>query len=634
MKQIILGTAGHIDHGKTELIKALTGIDTDRLKEEKERGITIDLGFAFMKSSNRVNIGIIDVPGHERFVKNMLAGAGGIDLVLLVIAADEGVMPQTREHLAICQLLKIKSGLVALTKTDLIDNEWLQLMKEDVASFLKGTLLEGRPIIPVSSLTGEGIPELKIKIEELANEIEAKKTDGPFRLPIDRVFTMKGFGTVITGTVVSGKVNVEDKIEVLPKGIQGKIRGIQIHNQSSLEAIAGQRSAINIQGVDKTDIKRGDVLAHVGQLKSSLLYDATFFLLPDSPHPLKNRQKIRFHLGSGEIMAVIILLDKEELKPGEEAYVQIKLEKPVVALSGDYYVIRSYSPMITVGGGEILNANPKKYKRFDPKTLEKLKRLKEGSFEDIVEFHVFNSGLDGMSLENLYLILPLEKNKIKESIEILINKQIINTEDNKHFIHKDNLLKLKDTLIKELESFHKKFPLRPGISKEELRNKMSLINDKTYSFLINLLMSQNLIVLEKDKIRLSSFSRRLEKDQEELKKKIEKEYLLSGFKPPNPQDLFNKFSIDNKRFLELVSLLLEEGHLIKIKEQIFFHKENLSKAEDLLKDFLKKNKEITAAQFRDLLGISRKHAIPLLEYFDAKKLTLRVGDKRVFRSKL
>lgn len=634
MKQIILGTAGHIDHGKTELIKALTGIDTDRLKEEKERGITIDLGFAFIKSSSRVNIGIIDVPGHERFVKNMLAGAGGIDLVLLVIAADESVMPQTKEHLAICQLLKIKSGLVALTKTDLVDNEWLQLIREDVASFLRGTFLEGRPIIPVSSLTGEGIPELKIKIEELANEIEAKKTDGPFRIPIDRVFTMKGFGTVITGTVVSGKVKAEDKIELLPQGIQGKIRGIQIHNQPSLEAIAGQRSAINIQGIDKKDIRRGDVLAHADQLKSSLLFDATLFLLPDSPRPLKNRQKIRFHLGSGEIMARIILLDKEELKHGEEAYVQIKLEKPVVALPGDCYVIRSYSPMITIGGGEILNIITKKYKRFDPKTLESLKRLKGGSSEDIVAFHISNSGFDGINLENLCLILPLEKNKIKESIEILIKKQIINTEDNKHFIHKDNLLKLKNTLIKELESFHKKFPLRPGISKEELRNKMSLINDKTYSFLINIFISQNLIVLEKDKIRLSSFNRRLEKDQEELKKKIEKEYLSSGFKPPNPQDLFNKFSIDDKRFLELASLLLEEGQLIKIKEKIFFHKENLSGAEDLLKDFLKKNREITAARFRDLLGISRKHAIPLLEYFDTKKLTLRIGDKRVLRSKL
>lgn len=632
MKQIILGTAGHIDHGKTELIKYLTGIDTDRLKEEKERGITIELGFAFMKLESGTNVGIIDVPGHEKFVKNMLAGAGGIDLVLLVIAADEGVMPQTREHLAICELLKIKTGLVVLTKKDLVDEEWVQMVSEDVASFLKGTFLEGKPVIPVSSRTGEGIDTLKKAVEKLAEEVEAKKADGSFLYPIDRVFIMKGFGTVATGTVVSGRVRVDDKIEVLPRGIEGKIRGIQVHNQSSQEAVAGQRAAINLQGIEKSDIRRGEVMGHAGKFKPSYILDASLNLLPDAPHPLKNRQRIRFHLGSCEIMARTVLLDKEELKPGEQSFVQIRLERPTVALTGDNYVIRSYSPMITIGGGEILNILTQKHKRFDQKTLDELKTLKEGSSEDVVESHVLSSGFKGIGLEDLLVILPLDKKSIENAASQLISeKKIISIQDKKSFIHTDIFEKLKEKLKGELESFHKKSPLRPGMSKEELKSRVSMISDRAYSYLVERLKVEKVIVLDKDQIRLSSHKVALGKEQEELKEKIEKEYFSAGFMPPNTEDLLKKFSINEKRFMELASLLSKEERLVKVKDKIFFHKESLLKAEKSLTDFLLKNKEITAAEFRDLLNISRKFAIPLLEYFDAKKVTLRVGDKRVLR---
>jgi selenocysteine-specific elongation factor len=634
VKQIILGTAGHIDHGKTELIKRLTGIDTDRLKEEKERGITIELGFAYLKLDNGVDVGIIDVPGHEKFVKNMLAGAGGIDLVLLVIAADEGVMPQTREHLAICELLRIKSGFVALTKSDLVDKEWLQMVREEIASFLKGTFLEGKPIVPVSAKTGEGIDELKSTIQKLAEEVEAKSADGPFVYPIDRVFIMKGFGTVVTGTVVSGRIRVDEKIEVLPGGIEGKVRGIQVHNKASQEAIAGQRAAINLQGIEKSDIRRGEVIGRPGKLKPSFILDATLSLIKDSPYTLKNRQRIRFHLGSGEIMARIVLLDREEMKPGEEGYVQIRLERPTTALAGNNYVIRSYSPMITIGGGEILHASTHKHKRFDEDTLERLKTLKEGSYGDIVESHIFEAGFQGMSLDELLVHAPSDGRKLKESLQELVKqKKIIELKGIQSFIHQEKFEEIKKILSQELEAFHKKFPLKPGMSKEELRSKVSMISDRTYSFMIETLLSQKLIVVEKDQIRLSSHRVQLGKEQEELKEKIEKEYLAAGFMTPNPEDLYKKFSLNDKRFMELTSLLLKEGRLVRIKEKIFFHSDNLSKIEQALRDFLEKNREITAAQFRDILNISRKYAIPLLEYFDAKRVTLRVGDKRVLRGK-
>jgi selenocysteine-specific elongation factor len=354
MKQIVLGTAGHIDHGKTSLIKALTNIDTDRLKEEKERGITIDLGFAFLNLGPEIQLGIIDVPGHERFVKNMLAGVGGIDLVMLVIAADEGVMPQTREHLAICELLRVREGLVALTKTDMVEPDWLDLVQEDTAEFLDGTFLAGKPIVPVSSKTGAGLSTLVETLHTVCAQLTPRSTTGATRLPIDRVFSMRGFGTVVTGTLFSGTLRLEDRIDIQPRSVTARVRGLQVHNHSVTDAIAGQRTAVNLQGLEKADIQRGDVLVTPGRYPATYMLDVTLTVLKDAPRPLKHRAQVRFHIGTSEIMGRVILLDRTEVKPGEEVFAQLRLEEPAVAAPQDRYVLRSYSPIMTIAGGTIL----------------------------------------------------------------------------------------------------------------------------------------------------------------------------------------------------------------------------------------------------------------------------------------
>jgi selenocysteine-specific elongation factor len=393
---VVVGTAGHIDHGKTSLVKALTGIDTDRLPEEKARGITIDLGFAFLEEPGELTIEIVDVPGHERFVKNMLAGVGGIDVALLVVAADEGVMPQTREHLAICALLKIRTGLVALTKADLVDADWLELVRDDVTGLTRGTFLEGAPILPVSAKTGQGLAELRAAMRSLAGAVPGRGTDALPRLPIDRVFTVRGFGTVVTGTLTSGRLAVDDRVEVFPRGATAKIRGLQIHGRTVTEARAGQRTAINFQGLERAAVERGDVVGLAGTLLPTTLLDATLELLPDAPRPLRSRDRIRLHAGTNEIMARVVLLDRASLEPGERAFARFRLEGPLVALPGDHFVVRSYSPMITIGGGTMLDIDPPRVRRKAPALLAHLTLLERGSPEDVVDEHVRNAGAAGV----------------------------------------------------------------------------------------------------------------------------------------------------------------------------------------------------------------------------------------------
>ncbi len=377
MKQIILGTAGHIDHGKTSLIKAVTGTDTDRLKEEKERGITIELGFAALDLPSGQHLGIVDVPGHEKFVKNMVAGATGIDIVVMVIAADEGVMPQTREHMEICTLLGVQYGMVAVTKIDMVDEEWLELALEDIRDFVRGTFLEDAPMAPVSSLTAEGIPEFIEILDELAAKIPERPPSDLFRLPIDRVFTMKGFGTVITGTLISGRVQVGDTIMIYPSGITSKVRGIQVHNKSADDARAGMRTAINFQGLEKEAISRGEVLSKPSTLEASYMVDVSLHYLASNKKPIKNRTRVRFHTGTSEVLGNLILLDREELAPGEEAIIQLRLDSPVALVKDDRFVIRSYSPIYTIGGGVVLNPIPLKHKRLKPDTVEGTKKIRE-----------------------------------------------------------------------------------------------------------------------------------------------------------------------------------------------------------------------------------------------------------------
>ncbi|MBW1805821.1 MAG: selenocysteine-specific translation elongation factor, partial [Deltaproteobacteria bacterium] len=491
MKQVILGTAGHIDHGKTSLIKALTGIDADRLKEEKERGITIELGFAHLELPSGQLLGIIDVPGHEKFVKNMVAGATGIDLVALVIAADEGVMPQTREHLEICQLLDIKHGLVILTKTDMAEPDWLELVREDVAGFLENTFLENAPIVEVSSVTGEGIDELVKVIDNLVQEAPERDMGHFFRLPIDRAFTMKGFGTVVTGTTISGRINTGDEVTVYPQGVTSRIRGIQVHNREAEQVRAGLRTAINLQGVEKAQIQRGNILAASDSLKTSYMVDVLLDLIPAAPRKLKNRAKARFHTGSSEIIATVVLLDRDELDQGDTCFAQIRLDQPTAVLQGDRFILRSYSPVRAIGGGKILNALPLKRKRFSKRILKELEMLDRGGLQENADLFVRMGRFKGVENSELQFLTNSNKKKLDEVLKKLLSqKRIIQyNKERGIYIHADFLEKATNEITSTLKEYHQEFPLKTGLLKEELRSRTTgAENQRLFNFIINQLI--------------------------------------------------------------------------------------------------------------------------------------------------
>jgi selenocysteine-specific elongation factor len=633
MKQVVMGTAGHIDHGKTQLVKTLTGIDTDRLKEEKERGITIDLGFAHLMYEDGTEVGVIDVPGHERFVRNMLAGVGGIDLVMLVIAADEGVMPQTREHLAICQLLRVKEGLVALTKADLVDEDWLELVSEDTREFLKGTFLEGKPIVPVSAKTGQGIDELKHVLQALVARVAPKQLEGKFRLPVDRVFTIRGFGTVVTGTLFSGTIRVEDRIEIYPKGIEAKIRGLQVHNASVPEAVAGQRTAINLQGIDKVELERGDVLGHPGEFAPTFMLDAVLQHLSDAPRPLRHRARVRLHVGTSEIMGRVILLDRDELAPGEEAYVQLRLEEPAIVLPRDRFVIRSYSPVQTIGGGILLDAQASKHRRGEAGLAAHFRLLAEGSPEEIFSHHLRQATHQGLRLSEFLPRTELSESRLRQVATTLQRAgrlRAVNA-DMAWYLHAEALDSLTRELRRHLETFHRQNPLKPNIASEELRAKVRGLGERVCLMALEELRQQGAVVVERDRVRLATHQVALDDTRERILNELEAEFLAAGYQPPRVEDLFAKLNIGKGHDKALLQVLLDQGRAVRLKENVVFHRANLAKAETLLVQYLRDHREITPIEFKDLLGISRKYAIPMLEYFDSQKITIRVGDKRILR---
>ena len=633
MKQVVMGTAGHIDHGKTQLIKTLTGIDTDRLKEEKERGITIDLGFAHLTYEDGTEVGVIDVPGHERFVRNMLAGVGGIDLVMLVIAADEGVMPQTREHLAICQLLRVKEGLVALTKSDLVDEEWLELVSEDTREFLTGTFLEGKPIVPVSAKTGQGLNELKRVLQGLVARVPPKQLQGKFRLPVDRVFTIRGFGTVVTGTLFSGTIRVEDRIEIYPKGIEAKIRGLQVHNASVPEAVAGQRTAINLQGIDKVELERGDALGHPGEFAPTFMLDAVLQHLSDAPRPLRHRARVRLHVGTSEIMGRVILLDRDELAPGEETYMQFRLEEPAIVLPRDRFVIRSYSPVQTIGGGMVLDAQPAKHRRGEAGLATHFRLLAEGSPEEIFAHHLKQATHQGLRLSEFLPWTELSEAHLRQVATTLQRAGRARTvsADMGWYLHAEALDVLTRELRRHLETYHRQNPLKPNISIEELRAKVRGLSERVCLIALEELRQQEVMVVERDRVRLASHQVALDDTRERILNELEAEFLAAGYQPPRVEDLFAKLNIGKGHDKALLQVLLDQGRAVRLKENVVFHRSNLAKAESLLVQHLRSHREITPIEFKDLLGISRKYAIPLLEYFDSQKITMRVGDKRILR---
>ena len=636
MKHIVLGTAGHIDHGKTTLIKTLTGVDLDRLKEEKERGITIQLGFTSLMLPGGQRLGIIDVPGHEKFIRNMVAGVGGIDIVLFTIAADEGIMPQTREHLDICTALKIQRGVIALTKTDLVDEEWLQLVREEIVEFSKGSFLEHAPIIPLSSATGEGIPSLLSTLDRIAHEVEEKPSEGIFRLPIDRVFTMKGFGTVVTGTLISGSVAVGDSVEILPGNFEAKIRGIQVHNEQVAQATAGLRTAINLQGVEKESVEKGNILVHPKTLAPSTRIDVKIEHLPSSPKPLKNRSLARFHSGTSEILCKVILLDQDELKPGGSSLAQIMLAEPVVVLPRDRFVMRSYSPLYTIGGGEILDAHPHKHKRLAEETVLQLGAMQGGSEKEHILLFVSDAGFAGLDLRQLIARMGKEPAQLTDVLHELTEekKLVLIDRETMKVIAAEHYEKLTSSLVDNIKEYHKKFPLKKGMLKEELKSKLpQLVDTRLFHHLLNDLLSGGRLTVEREKLWLQDHKPLLKDTQKELKEKIAAIYLKSNLTPPTVKELVDQLGSPPQETQSILDLLTAEGELVKVKENLWFHGEALEGLKKNLVAALKKNGEITTTQFKDLIQASRKYAIPLMEFFDQSRITIRVGDKRVLRDK-
>jgi selenocysteine-specific elongation factor len=636
MKQVILGTAGHIDHGKTSLIRALTGIDTDRLKEEKLRGITIELGFAYMDLPSGERLGIVDVPGHERFVRHMVAGATGIDLVALVIAADEGVMPQTREHMEICELLHVKKGLVVLTKTDLVsDPEWVEMVREDVSDFLTGTFLQGTPMIAVSAATGEGIEELRLELDKLVSQVQPRSPDGPFRLSVDRVFTMRGFGTVVTGTSLSGKLCIGDPVTIYPSELKSKVRGLQVHNLDVQEVWPGQRTAINLQGMERALIQRGDVIATPGALVATHMVDVHLSLLASSPRPLKNRAKIRFHTGTAEHLATAVLLEEEELAPGKETFSQIRLEQPIAALRGDRFVVRSYSPVQTIGGGTILHPLPSKHKgQAKREAASALGNLLGADDPDIVLWHVRNAGWAGLTEQELLVRSNVPPKLLEKTLQQSISQKkiILYDKDNRRLLDPDALEKLKLTILDTLTDYHQRFPLKTGMPKEELAAQLPRpVDTRLYNYTLRQLIDKNSIAQEMEWVRLASHKIDLTKDEQVIRQKIEKAYREAGLQTPFFKEIADKLSGNPRQHQDVLEWMFSQGILVKVKEDLYFHADALHELQGRLVSYLKENGEISTPQFKEMTQTSRKYTIPLLEYFDAQKVTIRIGDARRLR---
>ena len=634
MKQIILGTAGHIDHGKTSLIKALTGINTDRLKEEQKRGITIELGFASVNLPSGQSLGIVDVPGHEKFVKNMVAGATGIDMVAMVIAADEGVMPQTREHMEICSLLGISHGLVALTKTDLADPEWLELVTEDIKDFTQGTFLENAPIVPVSAVKKDGLDHLLSALDALCETIDPRSSGGLFRLPVDRVFTMKGFGTVVTGTLSSGRVSVGDPVMLYPSGVKSKVRGIQTHNRSVETAEAGMRTAINFQGLERSSAQRGDVLSWPGALINSHMLDIWVNYLPGNKRPLKNRSLIKLHVGASEVMGNLILPDRDELFPGEGAVGQFRLNSPIALVKDDKFVIRSYSPARTIGGGHVINPVPAKHKRFKADVIDGLKGLSEKAPEEIVEYHANMSLYKGVSFDELKVMTNLTEKPLMKILSTLMSANVMALVDREKrvYTHRDTLESLERQITDYLGKYHEDYPLKPGLPKEEMKSRFPLAGTKLVNMALNRLVKSHVIVTEEERVRLSDHEIFLGGDQEVIRESLLDAYATSGLTPPYFKDLRRRMEFDHAVAGDVLKLLIDEDLIVKVKEDLYFHAESLNRFKDELIEALASKEEITTPEIKEIAGVSRKYLIPLIEYLDSKNITIRVGDSRRLRS--
>jgi len=631
LEQLIIGTAGHVDHGKTVLISALTGIDTDRLKEEKKRGISIDLGFAPFKLPGGRIAGVVDVPGHERFIHNMLAGAAGMDLVILVVDAAEGVMPQTREHLDILQLLGVKNGIVVITKIDLADEEWRELVVDEIREELKGTFLESAPIHPVSAIKGEGIEDLRRTIDDLTAGLEPRNASGPLRLPIDRSFVIAGFGTVVTGTLVQGSVRTGDTVAVVPPGREARVRNIQIHDQDVNEARAGSRVALNLSGLDKDEVLRGSVVSSPGYYRPTELIDVNLELLPRAARSLKNLDPVHFFLGTDRCVARMLLLDRDELRPGESCLVQCRLDRGIVAERGDPYVIRSYSPMTTIGGGMVLDPYPEKHRRFRPEVIAHLEELKKAPSAGGDAAFVWRK------LEELVVAgsdrLVKETRIDRGTIEAILENDLQAGHVEKlagAYIPADKLQEYEKVLLDQLENYHREHPLLPGISRARLKGILPRsFEQREYDALLSRLEEKKLISAKGDVVSLYDFEPDPSGKDKERLDRLNETYRLAWLQPPSVKAAMEKAEADPARRDELFGYLQDKGILVKINEELYFHHDAYREAISLLRRHFNSEETLTLAQFRDLADTSRKYAQALLEHFDQEKLTRRVEDYRI-----
>ncbi|HVJ49122.1 selenocysteine-specific translation elongation factor [Desulfitobacterium sp.] len=626
-RHYLLGTAGHVDHGKTELIRVLTGIETDRLKEEKQRGISIELGFASLTLPSGRQVGIIDVPGHERFIRQMLAGATGMDGVLLVIAADEGIMPQTREHLDILTLLGVSRGIVVINKIDLVDDEWLELIQAEINEGLTGTLFANAPVYLVSAHTGEGIPELKTGIDQLLTDAESKIASGPIRLPLDRVFSIQGFGTVVTGTLHNGTIRLGQELAIEPGYKLAKVRSLQVHNEKVESAFAGQRVAVNLAGVNVYNVEKGAVLTTPGAYPVGNILDLKLRNLASMDKSITQRQRVRFHIGTVEALGRVHLLEHEELLPGQEGYAQILLEEPVVAVAGDRFVIRFYSPAFTIGGGKILGIAEYKKKRFKETVLAQLKIKDQGDPLVLLERELH----EPHTVQELSGSFHWEQSEIQSGLQQLKDSgqiEIWKEENSPLFWAHEAAEHWRDQLNQIVQSYQKEFPLRGGISREELKVKLGVKwTQRRWQNVLELGAEHRFYRLTGSKVS-SIEDLQLPESLTPKLNCLKNRWQIAGLMPPELEAGAQECGINKGESLEFASYLVEQGEWVTITG-LYFNREVLRQAQVALVDLITQNKEVAVVDVRELWGISRKYAVPLLEYFDQQKLTKRQGDKRV-----
>ncbi len=630
MKRIVIGTAGHIDHGKTTLIKALTGIDCDRLKVEKERGITTELGFAHYRFGDDLSVGIVDVPGHEKFVRHMVAGAWGIDMVLLVVAADEGVMPQTREHLDICDLLGLTRGIVAITKTDLVDGDMVELVKEDILDTLKDHPLMGSPIIPVSSQTGENLDTLRAAIKTAAAAIRERSREGIFRLPIDRVFTIRGMGTIVTGTCISGYVRLGEEVEIYPSGTRARVRNIQAYHEDVQEAMAGQRVALNLQGVEHHEISRGSIVGRPDTLTVTSRIDARLRYLKLPLKPVKTDSILRFHVATTQVEARLILLTADAIEPGDTLFAQFVFADPIVVLPGDRFVLRGSYAIQTMGGGAILDIMPGRHKRKNP-DLEGLYRLLTGG--DMMaraEFHVAKQAFEGLRKERLAVLLGLDGTAATRTIAALEEKGKVRTVG-RTIIHGERFRLYRENLLALLFDFQEKNPQKVGMSKEELRTRLPRTDTQVFQAALDASVAEGRVEVDKDKVRIKGAKTTEDPALTALKAKALERLKACGFTPPGFRDFAAELGQSEPYMKDVLQRLVYDGTAVKVGTDMYFHRDTVEELKAQVTAYLKEKNEMTPSDFKTVLNLSRKYMIPLLEYLDTIKLTIRLGDKRVLR---